>query len=189
MVPVLNLAGQLLSFIGLAMALKGLEGMKEEFFPGRALPCARAWYWLLTRVFRRKREGRAAALSGTLAGTAALSAAFGESLPARPETETPSAAWTRYILQRIENLETLRAREHRETLAQLSAVEKRVAGQTGALAQRIGELDARMRRALAGEDGRGLDFTWWGLAVTASGILLQVAGAGIDLWRWATQTS
>lgn len=182
----LNAAGQVLTLAGLVMALFGVSGLTHELFPGHLLPHRRALQWM-RNLFRRRREGHAVALAGTITGTSAGGGAITTG-PARPQVIAVTEAWIQYLVHQFDQLERLRAHDLAQTLERIRIVEDRAAGDVAALRAQVGEVDERMRRALGGREGRGLDFTWCGLSLTVLGVLLQL-GALFNDWCHTVATA
>lgn len=173
---VLVVAGTILEGIGLVIAVRGLASLKSDLFPGRPLPAARALRFV-RRKLRRRPANVVLAVASSELGFGSSAQAVVQTLPAPPDGAAPAEEWVPYLLKRIENAEELAHRRHADVRKWNTALGERIDVEQGERIRRDAELEGRVLTAVGGEDGRGLDQTWWGLVVTLIGVILEAIGS------------
>jgi hypothetical protein len=163
---------------GIGIALWGLDELSGELFPGRPLPHRAAWRWTKRRL-GIKPAGRLVQLEGTassmgLAGSARLLVTKG-----RPSEAASLAEWNAYWDSRLENLSDQITWLHQDTKEANDRLAKRLEAESTERHAGDARLEERLTVVIGGEGGSGLAKTWWGLAITFVGSLLQGLAQGL----------
>jgi hypothetical protein len=174
--------GVILELGGIAIALWGVDELSADLFPGQPLPhraggrlIKRGWR-LVKRRLGFKPPARVVQLGTALMEVSALGGVRAFSTKPRPSDAASLTEWNEYWDSRLGNLadqigwlkQDMKKADH-----ELGA---RVSAESDARSAAVSDLQQRMRTAIGGQDGRGLVKTWWGLALTFVGVLLQGLG-------------
>jgi hypothetical protein len=168
----LNWIGLACELVGLGIALWGLDELSSELFPTSPLPHKAAGRWVKRRV-GFKPHTRAHAGVATAFGAAATLAARGTVTKGRPSDAAPHSQWTAYWDSRLEALSDQMTWLKEDMEKGDRGLAEKLSTEQTERHEAIVQLQERLRVVVGGEGGRGLRRTWWGLAVTALGVLLQ----------------
>jgi hypothetical protein len=106
-------------------------------------------------------------------GAAATLTARGTVTKGRPSDAAPHSQWTAYWDSRLSALSEQIAWLKQDTEKAHRALAEQLTTERTERHEAIDQLQERLKVVVGGEGGRGLRRTWWGLAVTALGVLLQ----------------
>lgn len=173
--------GVLLQLGGITLALRGLDELGGTLFPGRPLPHQAFWRAAKRRVGLAPKPRlvhlRGAASVETAGSVRALLT------KRRPTNDAPPEEWSAYLESRIGNVEDRLSWLMVDMRTADDEINRRLADERNERTMADVTLADRLRAALAGPGGTGLDKTWWGLAATALGTLLQAVVGLIELLR------
>jgi hypothetical protein len=167
--------GVFLQVVGIGVALWGLSDLSRVLFPGTSpLPPRRGWE-RVRRAYKRSSVRTVHVFDTDGAGS--VEQAHVLALAGRPGEWAGLPAWRAYFESQLDGVK----QQLEWSVRDLQAADDSVRGALDA--QRLERVDAdaelseRLRMSLAGEDGRGLARTWWGLVITMFGIALAGVGS------------
>lgn len=171
----LTLSGFVLTFVGLAITLVGIDNLSQELFHRRPLPHRRVGGWL-KRTLRRRQRAKASIVAASLSGEGRATGRL-QGVRAQPAPDAPQSDWVVYWDSRLANLseridwanEDIRTgREEARVKIDHEESERRRADD---------EVERKLGRLLGGENGSGLVMAWWGIVMAVVGAALQTAAA------------
>jgi len=163
----LTLSGFVLTFVGLAITLVGIDNLSQELFHRRPLPHRRVGGWL-KRTLRRRQRAKASIVAASLSGEGRATGRQG--VRAQPAPDAPQSDWVVYWDSRLANLseridwanEDIRTgREEARVKIDHEESERRRADD---------EVERKLGRL-------GLVMAWWGIVMAVVGAALQTAAA------------
>jgi hypothetical protein len=156
----LKVAGFVVQAVGIVIAARGLQQTKRGLFPGRPLPPGRWWQVVRTRVLRRRPPG--VVVKGTAAEIAVVGRGFGRVTRGQPAVDADDAAWRMYLVARLDDLgrEVDQVRERTDKVGE--AAERRMLGVSDEVRAVEARLESRVKEAVGGPQGTGIDLQFWG---------------------------
>lgn len=167
--------GLVLDLFGIGVAMSGLHELSKELFLHPQLPYQRLVIWF-RRIFGREPSPRVhqASVAATIKSAGQLRA---QGVRGKPSEDEPLTEWNLYWESRINNLNQKLEWINNDMRKADEELSKRLAEETQARLKSDAASKQRQEELLAGEGGKGLVRTSWGLPATLFGTLLQgVAG-------------
>jgi hypothetical protein len=168
--------------VGIGIALWGVVELSKELFPGSpVLPLAgvrRFGRWFMRTLGIKPKP------SHVRLEPAELKLSTGQVRPQatkpRPTIGAPRTEWNEYWDSRLGNLSEQIDWLRKDMKEANDSLAKRLKAESAERHTAITRLEERLKVVVGGEGGRGLVRTWWGLAITAVGALLQGLAQGLD---------
>ena len=169
----LSVAGLILQLVGVAVAMWGLEELSVELF-GRRLPIRRLWLKIRAVLSGRSPVVIAADSGG---GTISAGSVRAQVVRPRPADDAELPEWSRYLESRLDNFGERLDWIVEDARAANADLHARVSEESQRHEQRVRAVEEHLVTAVAGREGSGLAKAWWGLFITAAGMVLQgIAG-------------
>ena len=175
--------GLVVSFAGLAIAMWSIHDLSNELFDHPLLPLSRLLA-MVKRLIHRVLKGKPPPTpldvdDGMHTVTSDLKALWSIGKKA-PDDDAPLTEWNDYWEFRVGRVEKKLERMSNEMRNADQEISDRLTDESEARLKDQEESKNRLQRLLAGSNGSGLVKTWWGLAVTGFGTVLQAVGVAIS---------